>query len=209
MAARKARPPSTPPITPRPGTNIIVPRPSAPPSWQTQLSPADKKLYDSMVQNFGGDFKGLGDNVRTASGNANLTDDQALRQKFENARTAQKSSLGAKPVVGAPVPGKPAPVTTTPSAPAPIKPTPTPAPTPTPTPTPTARVDGGGGGGGPIAATPAMSPSMAGLQAGGGGGEMGGSMQQLSGPSRFRQGIGTRIPPQMSQSLAALRGRIY
>lgn len=77
--------------------------------------------------------------------------------------------------------------------------------------------------GGPVAPTPgvpgagtpirpgspaAEEPSMAGLRAaagegGGGFGDIAG-IENLGGPSIFRQGIGTRIPPQYSQSLAAL-----
>jgi hypothetical protein len=52
------------------------------------------------------------------------------------------------------------------------------------------------------------SDSMAGLQAamGMGGGEFGGGAgDNISGPSKFRQGIGQRIPPQLSASLAGLR----
>lgn len=65
-------------------------------------------------------------------------------------------------------------------------------------------------------AAPSSAPSMAGLQSaagisggdGSGGGDsvMGGV--SLSGPSKFRQGIGQRIPPVESQALAALR-KIY
>lgn len=67
----------------------------------------------------------------------------------------------------------------------------------------------------PVASGPAGSKvvepepdSMAGLQAaaGGGGGDFGGGAgDNISGPSRFRQGIGQRIPPQMSMALAGLR----
>lgn len=50
--------------------------------------------------------------------------------------------------------------------------------------------------------------SMAGLQAaaGGGGGDFSGSAgDEISGPSKFRQGVGQRIPPQYSAALAGLR----
>ena len=75
------------------------------------------------------------------------------------------------------------------------------APTAPGTPAPAAPTTGGG----PIVTAKPTAPSMQGLL-NGGGGDMGGSgVEQLSGPSRFRQGIGSRILPQMSQSLAALR----
>lgn len=52
--------------------------------------------------------------------------------------------------------------------------------------------------------------SMAGLKSaaegmGGGGGSDIGDTVNLAGPSKVRQGIGSRIPPQYSASLAALR----
>ena len=82
-----------------------------------------------------------------------------------------------------------------------------------PTAAPTAGVSTTGGGisggvGGAKVVVP--EPSMVGLQeavsGGSGGGDMGGGgVEMLAGPSRFRQGIGSRIPPQMSASLAALR----
>jgi len=70
---------------------------------------------------------------------------------------------------------------------------------------------GGGGGGGGTPATGGggggeSSPSMAGLMDASGAGTMGAG--SLLGPSKFRQGIGTRIQPQMSMSLAALK-QIY
>ena len=68
---------------------------------------------------------------------------------------------------------------------------------------------GGGGGGGGAAATPSMAglADAASMSSGGGDGGGAGTMGagSLLGPSKFRQGIGTRILPQMSQSLAALK----
>lgn len=103
-----------------------------------------------------------------------------------------------------------APKTVAPKAPAP--------------PTAPAPPPAGGGASAPINASPiGLAPtapgggkvvmpetdSMAGLRAaagGEGGGDMGGAGDEnLSGPSQFRQGVGTRILPQYSASLAALR----
>lgn len=39
---------------------------------------------------------------------------------------------------------------------------------------------------------------------GGGGGEGAGPGDGISGPDQFRRGIGTRIPPQLNQSLAGI-----
>jgi hypothetical protein len=49
--------------------------------------------------------------------------------------------------------------------------------------------------------------SMTGLKQAAEGAEMvgGGAGASVSGPSRFRQGIGSRIPPRYSAALAALR----
>lgn len=84
-----------------------------------------------------------------------------------------------------------------------------------------AGMGGGAGAGGGSAAPGTLdnggahivqpeTDSMAGLKSaagmGGGGGDMsGGAGDNIGGPSKFRQGIGNRIPPQYSVSLAALR----
>lgn len=105
-----------------------------------------------------------------------------------------------------------------PKAPPKAPPTPKPPVAPRPggggggtTPPPPSTGGGGGGGGG---GTPIDTPSMGGLNdaasmsSGGGDAGMGAQFGSLRGPSRFRQGIGQRIPPQMSVSLAALK-QIY
>lgn len=68
-----------------------------------------------------------------------------------------------------------------------------------------------GGGGGGIGGGPVVSPSMQALEGPGvgvDGGGMDGATGMLSSPNRFRQGIGQRMMPQESASLAALR-KVY
>ena len=118
-----------------------------------------------------------------------------------------------------PIPGASAPAAPAPSAPAPSSsssPRAPKAPTKAPKsfytsdtkPVPgfnAPAVDGGSGGGAVVA--PSMPPSMEALANGSGDGGDAGS-EVIDAPSRFRQGIGTRMMPLDSQSLAALR-KIY
>lgn len=107
------------------------------------------------------------------------------------------SSSGSKPKASAPkAPAAPAaPVAYAPAGPRP------------------APVSPASSGGGSSATSPVVSPSMEALAGSstadgvGGMGDMGGA-RMFNAPSRFRQGIGTRMMPQESASLAALR-RIY
>lgn len=179
---------------------MIVPRPSTPPPGNvgtdfraTLKTDADRKLFDSLSKNIGGNFAGLGKNIRTASGNANLTDAQALAQKFRNAQRAQGITPGVKPTT----PVKPP--TTASTLPLPVKPPVAPAP----------QVRG-------TVATPAMAgltaargPMPTAPVAGPGGGGMGG------GPGMMAQGgvaprpmMGQRLPAQPTAPLAGLR-RMY
>lgn len=64
-----------------------------------------------------------------------------------------------------------------------------------------------GGGGAKVVSPSSPAPlSMSGLGGGGGGFEGGGPGDMLSGPSRFRNGIGTRMLPRTSPALAGLAG---
>jgi hypothetical protein len=161
---------------------------------------ADRKLYDSMVKNFGGDFKGLGRNVRTASGDPGVTDAQALAQKFKNAQLAQKQAGAVKPpVVGAP-PSTP-PSGTPPGVPPSTSPVGgVPAPT-----------SGGvtGGATAPLAGLATAlprGPMNTAPTAGPGGGALGGGegLGYIDGPATLRQGIGQRMLPQLNSVLAGL-----
>ena len=143
---------------------------------------ADRKLLDGLRGNIGGNFKGLGANVR-AAGSSTVTDMQALQQKFKNAQLAQsRTAKSAAPAAPPAVPSSP-------------------------------TVPPGGGTvsklpaslAGPIAPSIGGPPSMAALARGGEGEMGGGAGVMLNGPSKFRQGIGTRNPPAMNPALAALR----
>lgn len=72
-------------------------------------------------------------------------------------------------------------------------------------------ITGSGGGSGspsPVVAPPSMAAMADGAMGGGSGAEGSSPTGVIGAPSRFRQGIGTRMLPQESVSLAALR-KVY
>lgn len=155
-----------------------------PKAFAKTLTAEQRKDFRSLGKNTGGNYLGWGKNAATGAGQS-ASPEEMLRRRY--ATKSGGKTTGIPPA----------------ASPTSIAP---------PTPPITVAAPGAAAsGGGPVVSPSSSGAAMASMSGDGGGGGsvgMGGSMQALNGASRFRQGIGQRMPPVQSASLAALR-KIY